>query len=308
MRQLTHLCVSGLIVSDNRKMSHAPDNWREVSGQCPTGFGETYNLVLKMRIHLLAPVDVAGSHVFSYGFEGEIARFRVLIALILSPRTKDQAVFQAMKKLTETIGCDVDSLRSSELKDIEEAISLVNFNQAKAKYLKASAEMIHSEFSGLVPKDKKDLLKLPGVGDKVASLFLNSADNQDNDIAIDTHLQRIFGRWKWTSERAKTPTAVSKELRSWLPRELWKDINQVVVGFGQVVCSFNPSCHLCLLKSTCPSSSSTLPSADIEDLSQLLIKTRLARSKLIEEFGLPPGECEWKDTQGKPLKTKWLNI
>ena len=288
------------------KMSHRPSNFQSI-----------YDAVIIMRRELIAPVDVAGCHVFGNGEDVEMRRFHILIALLLSPMTRDQVVAKAMKSIEDNIGCNIIALSRATREDIEPVIKEVNVYQKKANYIKESVIMIQDKYGGKIPSDMKSLLALPGVGPKIAGLFMNKADNATESIAVDTHLSRIFQRWGWTNR--STPTAIASQVQEWLPAPLWKDINQIVVGFGQVVCSANnPLCNHCLAKRSCPDYASRTQSittteevatrgemADIEDIASLRKETRTARDKLIEEHGLPEEESVWIDSQGRPMETHW---
>jgi len=72
---------------------------------------------------------------------------------------------------------------------------------------------------------------------------------------VDTHVHRIANRLKWTGEKeTKLPEQTRKNLQSWLPRPLWSEINILLVGFGQTICTpVNPKCGDCLNNEICPS-------------------------------------------------------
>jgi len=71
---------------------------------------------------------------------------------------------------------------------------------------------------------------------------------------VDTHVHRISNRLGWVKKITKTPEETRKALESWLPKELWREVNHMLVGFGQTICRpVNPHCVSCLNKTTCPS-------------------------------------------------------
>lgn len=70
---------------------------------------------------------------------------------------------------------------------------------------------------------------------------------------MDTHVHRISNRLGWLKKTTRTPEATRKELESWLPKELWREVNHMLVGFGQTICKpIGPKCVSCLNKLTCP--------------------------------------------------------
>lgn len=69
--------------------------------------------------------------------------------------------------------------------------------------------------------------------------------------AVDTHVHRISNRLGWV--KTKTPEATRKALEEWLPFEMWSEVNHLLVGFGQQICSATkPQCQSCLNNKLCP--------------------------------------------------------
>ena len=58
--------------------------------------------------------------------------------------------------------------------------------------------------------------------------------NTVEGIGVDVHVHRITNLWGWNA--TKTPEETRLALQSWLPRDRWKEINWLLVGFGQKVC------------------------------------------------------------------------
>jgi len=82
-------------------------------------------------------------------------------------------------------------------------------------------------------------------------LYLQCCCGIVEGIAVDVHVHRISNRLKWTS--SKTPEETMKQLQEWLPKELYMDINFVLVGFGQTICEAKkPKCGQCLITDSCP--------------------------------------------------------
>lgn len=81
-------------------------------------------------------------------------------------------------------------------------------------------------------------MSLPGVGPKMAHLCMGAEHgwNKVTGIGVDVHVHRITNLWGWQAPPTKTPEETRLALESWLPRERWKEINWLLVGFGQKVC------------------------------------------------------------------------
>ena len=101
-----------------------------------------------------------------------------------------------------------------------------------------------------MPEDLESILKLPGVGKKMAYLYLANACNKNEGIGVDTHVHRISNRIGLVS--TKTPEETRKELESKIPQKEWQSINKVLVGFGQTIClPLRPKCKECDASKIC---------------------------------------------------------
>ena len=174
--------------------------------------------------------------------------YRVLIATILSSRTKDEVTAAASARL---FGCapDIDSLARLSTAEIGDLIFPVGFYKTKAVHLLQTALLLKDKYGGVVPDTIGELVKLPGVGRKTANLVLSVAFDKPA-ICVDTHVHRIMNIWGYV--RTKTPLETEMALREKLPREYWKKVNRVLVAFGQGKCKpVAPHCDDCLLESDC---------------------------------------------------------
>lgn len=73
----------------------------------------------------------------------------------------------------------------------------------------------------------------------MAHLCMSASDGWDRveGIGVDVHVHRITNLWGWQgSPPSRTPEETRAALESWLPRDRWKEINWLLVGFGQTVC------------------------------------------------------------------------
>ncbi len=113
-----------------------------------------------------------------------------------------------------------------------------------------------------VPKDKKKLLSIKGVGEKTANVVLNSAFNQ-HTIAVDTHVHRLCKMWGVVDSRNENET--SKILNSSVPHQHKKSLNHTLVAFGQTICKVNnPQCQICPIKDECETLLSKKKGVEVE--------------------------------------------
>ncbi len=175
--------------------------------------------------------------------------FRVLVATVLSQRTRDEVTERAAKNLFTRYATPL-ALASADAGDIEELIREVGFYRVKAPRIKEISRIIHNDFKGRVPEDMNTLLSLPGVGRKTANCVLVYGFGKDA-IAVDTHVHRISNRLGLVS--TKTPEETEVQLLEVVPRKHWRHINELLVRFGQDICRpVGPKCGGCPLAGLCP--------------------------------------------------------
>lgn len=175
--------------------------------------------------------------------------FEVLVHGILSTRTKDETTFPAQHRLLK-IANNPKKLSSLNIKTIEKTIYPVGFYITKAKLLRKTARMVLDDFGGKVPSSKEDLLKLPGVGPKVASLVRVWGFGLPS-IPVDTHVNRISQRLGVVPEDMspeKTQAVLEKILK---PSDAII-ANKVLVSFGKDICRpVSPQCYRCPVYTYC---------------------------------------------------------
>ncbi len=174
--------------------------------------------------------------------------FQLLVATLLSSRTKDSVTLPLVKRLFQKCPRPEDLLNIS-LKELEESLYGIGFYQTKAKNVQKLSRIILDEFNGRIPDNFSQLVALPGVGRKTANCILNYAF-QKPAIAVDTHVHRISNRLGWV--KTKGPEETEKQLSTTVPKELWSQVNELLVDHGQRVClPRNPRCSVCSVKGYC---------------------------------------------------------
>lgn len=175
--------------------------------------------------------------------------FRVLVSTLISLRTKDAVTYAASQRLFALAGTPRDMLALNQ-EQIESAIAPAGFFRMKARNILEISRRLVEEHDGKVPPDKEALVALPGVGTKTANLTLNLGFGIDA-ICVDCHVHTIANRTGWVS--TKTPEQTEKALESILPRRFWIPLNELLVSYGQKICtSVSPRCSLCPISGSCP--------------------------------------------------------
>jgi endonuclease-3 len=174
--------------------------------------------------------------------------FHVLVATILSARTRDQTTTLAAERLFRVIG-SLEDLRKLPIKKLETLIYPVGFYKTKARMLKHLPAAVTTLTGGTLPDTVEELIKLPGVGRKTANLVVTEAFD-GYGICVDIHVHRISNRLGLL--KTTTPEQTETVLRKILPRRYWKTWNRHLVAFGQTLCfPQNPRCGICPIHSLC---------------------------------------------------------
>ncbi|HBO36642.1 MAG TPA: endonuclease III [Sphaerochaeta sp.] len=181
--------------------------------------------------------------------ERENDPFHVLIATLISLRTKDEVTLAASQRLFALAG-DPYAMAGLSEEAIEQAIHPAGFYKTKARNIRLISEILIAQYNGRVPDTREQLLTLPGVGIKTANLTLNLG-YQIDAICVDCHVHQIANRLGWVE--TKTPEQTEIALQHVMPRRFWIPLNELLVRFGQLICTpVSPFCSKCPQAERCP--------------------------------------------------------
>jgi endonuclease-3 len=174
--------------------------------------------------------------------------YLVLVSCLLSLRTKDSTTLPASERLF-ALAETPEAMAMLSVKQIEKAIYPVGFYHTKARRIIDISKVLLKQFGGKVPDTLEELLTLKGVGRKTANLVLVEGFGKPG-ICVDTHVHRITNRWGYVV--TSTPEQTETALRAKLPAACWKDINWILVLWGQNVCApVSPKCSVCAISQWC---------------------------------------------------------
>jgi endonuclease-3 len=174
----------------------------------------------------------------------------VLIATLLSARTQDATTYAASERLFN-VADTPEAMAKLSVRRIERLIYPVSFYRHKARHVKATCQMLVHRFGGRVPDTLEELITLPGVGRKTATLVLILSYRSRRHICVDTHVHRIANRLGWV--RTRMPEETEQALYRATHRRWWPYINLYLVTWGQNVCRpVYPRCDDCVISGACP--------------------------------------------------------
>jgi endonuclease-3 len=177
------------------------------------------------------------------------SQFQLLISIVLSAQTTDENVNKATKGLFKEFP-NAKLLASARIKKIEKLIFSTGFYKIKSKNIHALSKMLVNDYNSSIPKTIEELVKLPGVGRKTASVYLAEIFDQPT-IAVDTHVLRVSHRLGLSTKR-HDPVQTEKELKLLFPKSFWRYLSMSFVQFGRDICGAKkPLCNVCKFNNSC---------------------------------------------------------
>ena len=174
--------------------------------------------------------------------------YKVLVSTILSQRTWDANTDQAANALFDVYP-DIYAVADAPVEEVQKLIKPAGFYRVKAGRIQEVSRILIDQYGGEVPNDMDELLTLPGVGRKTANCVFVFAF-REAAIPVDTQVHRISNRWGIAD--TKKPEDTEFVLMEKVPKDLWVDLNDLMVQFGQTICRpIGPQCDICPLTDLC---------------------------------------------------------
>jgi endonuclease-3 len=176
----------------------------------------------------------------------------MLVATILSAQCTDEKVNEVTAMLFRKYRTAEDYLRVPE-DELKADIKPTGYFNQKATRIREACRRIVEVYGGEVPDTMEDLITLPGVARKTASIVLGNAFGTVEGIAVDTHVRRLANRLGF-SERSD-PDKIEQDLMRSVPRDDWFHFTYVLIDHGRAICiARTPKCEECVVNHLCPSS------------------------------------------------------
>ena len=176
--------------------------------------------------------------------------FELLVAVILSAQCTDKRVNLTTPGIFEKYPTP-ETMAKANFEDLFPFIKSISYPNNKTKHLIGMSQLLMSDFDGEVPMTIAELIRLPGVGRKTANVITSVWDNQPN-MAVDTHVNRVSKRLGLVPMTATTPLAVEKSLIKNIPIALVHTAHHWLILHGRYTCmARSPKCADCGLQAFC---------------------------------------------------------
>ncbi len=174
--------------------------------------------------------------------------FELLVAVMLSAQATDVGVNKATRKLFAIAHTPKAILALGEPVLLEH-LKTLNLYKTKTRHLLGLCQMLLDQHQGEIPRSRKDLEALPGVGRKTANVVLNVVFGEPC-IAVDTHIFRVAQRIGLAF--GNTPLAIEQGLMKAIPKTFLTHAHHWLVLHGRYVCTARkPQCNTCVIRTWC---------------------------------------------------------
>ena len=175
--------------------------------------------------------------------------YELVMATILSAQCTDERVNMVTPTLFARYPTP-KALAGARPEDVEEIIRSTGFYRAKTKSLLGNARALVADHGGEVPRSMAEMVKLPGVGRKTASVVLGHVYDIAEGIAVDTHVLRVSNRLGIA--RGDDPIEVERQLMAIIPKERWTRTTDLIIFHGRKICDARrPLCGECPVFALC---------------------------------------------------------
>ncbi len=175
--------------------------------------------------------------------------YELMVAVILSAQCTDKRVNLITPELLRRFPTP-EKLAEAEPGEVFDYIRSCSYPNNKAKHLVGMARKLVAEYNGIMPDEVDELVKLPGVGRKTASVIASVIFNKPA-LAVDTHVFRVAARLG-LSTNSKTPLETEKQLMAYIPEEMIPIAHHWLILHGRYICvARKPKCEICGLQPFC---------------------------------------------------------
>ena len=174
--------------------------------------------------------------------------YTLVVAVALSAQSTDVGVNKATKDLFALADTPEKMVALGEDK-VRDMVKTIGLYKTKAKNVIKLSQMLIDDFGSVVPGDREELIKLPGVGRKTANVVLNEAFGQPT-MAVDTHIFRVANRTGMAP--GKDPLEVELNLLRVTPEEYGLHAHHWLILHGRYTCiARKPRCFNCAISEIC---------------------------------------------------------
>jgi A/G-specific adenine glycosylase len=172
--------------------------------------------------------------------------YRVWVSEIMLQQTRVAAVLEHYRVFLNTLPT-IEALASAPEQQVLMLWSGLGYYR-RARMLHRAAQLVVSDFGGVIPEDAESLRKLPGVGRYTAAALASICFGEPVAV-VDGNVERVLSR---VDGEALADGSAWKRAQELLDRRHPGDWNQAMMELGATVCTpQNPQCLVCPIHAWC---------------------------------------------------------
>ena len=179
--------------------------------------------------------------------------YEVLVAEMLLRKTTASQVLGVYSGFVERYP-NARKLAGAKKSDLVRILKPLGMEHERARLFRELGEELCKSYDGEVPRNRDDLLLLPGVGDYSANAVLCMSMGSDLPM-FDTNFARVVQRYfglRSLKKRVRQDREMWAFAQSLLPKAGSRAFNLAVLDFAALVCKARkPDCHGCPISFGC---------------------------------------------------------
>ncbi|CAN5557256.1 hypothetical protein BH10BAC5_BH10BAC5_20970 [soil metagenome] len=176
--------------------------------------------------------------------------FELLVSTVLAAQFRDIMVNKIMVPLYKTKYKKPKDIVDDGLENLKSNLKGVNFYNNKSANVYGISKVLVEKYKGKVPDNMEELVELPGVGRKSASVVLGNYFGKEDVIIVDTHLKRVSQRLGIVE--SDDPGKIELELKELIPDNEQFRFSMRIGEHGRQIChARNPDHENCVFKKEC---------------------------------------------------------
>lgn len=188
-----------------------------------------------------------------YPWRNSKDNYKILLSEILLKKTTRSQVAEQWDNFIKNFP-NFQSLNTADLRKVRSVIKPLGLERVRSVQLKSLSKEILRSYNGKLPKSKKELLMLPGVGPYTANAILCFAFQHDVSM-VDTNIMRVVKRVfsiVTNKTRERTDKKIWRFVEDLPPKGKGKVFNYAILDFASEVCTArNPKCPTCPMRKIC---------------------------------------------------------
>ncbi|MCC7500636.1 endonuclease III [Candidatus Nomurabacteria bacterium] len=156
--------------------------------------------------------------------------WELMVAVQLSAQSTDKGVNKITEKLFKKYKT-LDDYCAADAREFEQDIFASGYYRNKTRNILAAAKKVKEVYDGELPRTMPEMLALPGVARKTATVVLNEAFGIIAGITVDTHAIRFVQRYDLSD--FKDPIRIERDLMQLLPKKEWGMFTHRIVHYGR---------------------------------------------------------------------------